>query len=215
MRKIAIIIGHTSKSRGAIRIDTGETEYDFNGRIAKAISDLAEKSGIFDVAIFRRNPSKGYGAQIKEVYSKADQWGAIATGELHFNSSATASASGCETLTSGSDMSMKLAAAVNGSIVDAFGVKDRGIVKRSAKDRGGASLHSGKAPAILFEPFFGSNAADCAKFSGEEAEIKLAHAILVGMGEALGVTVPVIAAADQPKPSLFAAIFAALFGGRK
>tara|TARA_R110000851_G_C12945142_1_gene552664 strand:+ start:41 stop:694 length:654 start_codon:yes stop_codon:yes gene_type:complete len=198
MRKIAIIVGHNSKSRGAIRIDTGETEYEFNGRIAKAVQDLAEKSGMFEVAIFRRSPGKGYNAQIKEVYAKADLWGATATGELHFNSSATASAAGCETLSSGSAKSLKLAGAVNNAIVKAFGVKDRGIVTRSKKQRGGASLHSGRAPAILFEPFFGSNASDCAKFSGDEAETKLAHAILMGIGEALGVKA---APARTPAPS--------------
>ncbi len=46
-------------------------------------------------------------------------------------------------------------------MLSALGRRDRGIKILSRSDRGGRSLHAGRAPAILVEPFFGSHSADC------------------------------------------------------
>ena len=184
--KIAYVVGHNRDKRGAVRVDTKETEYDFMGRIGSLMAEMAGDIEGVEVKIFRREPGLGYKREIEAVYDAVDEWGADVSIEGHFNSFDDPRANGCETLSSGSVKSLALAKAVNDAIIDESGAKDRGILTRSRQDRGGRSLFSGRAPAIMIEPFFGSNAADCQKFRGAEAERRLAGAILSGAVEALG-----------------------------
>lgn len=153
---LAVIVGHNSKSQGAIRQDTGETEYSWNSRLARVIGQLSPNYRGLRVGVFFRRPGIGYNAEIRDVYRRADEWGATATVELHFNSHHNPKATGTETLTSGSRMSKKYAEALQDEMLDALGLKDRGT-KTVRKGRGSASLISGKAPAALIEPFFGSS----------------------------------------------------------
>jgi len=154
--RLAVVIGHNARSRGAVRKDTGETEYEWNGRLAKIMEDLACEYHL-TLKVFRRTAGAGYYKQIRQVYAATDGWGADASIELHFNSSANPKSTGVEMLSSGSTRSLALAAAVQGQMVDVLGLRDRGVKIRTAQQRGGPSLHWGRAPAILGEPFFGSN----------------------------------------------------------
>ena len=63
-------------------------------------------------------------------------------------------------LSSGTVALLRLAALVQAAIVGVLGLPDRGVKTRQPDDRGGASLHSGRAPAILIEPYFASNERD-------------------------------------------------------
>jgi hypothetical protein len=93
-------------------------------------------------------------------------------------------ASGTETLTSGTALSLRLAESVQREMVLALGLRDRGIKTRAADERGGGSLYSGRAPAILVEPFFGSSSIGTSA-TDEDAEIeRLAHSILIGAKDA-------------------------------
>lgn len=166
--KLAVVIGHNSQAQGAVRRDTGETEYVWNGRLAQMMERLAPDFGI-ELRVFRRVAGGGYRSEIRRVYSQVDQWGADASIELHFNGSASPSASGTETLSSGTALSLRLAAAVQDEMVIALGLRDRGIKTVVGSDRGGASLIAGAAPAILVEPFFGSSP------KGQQATDRLAE----------------------------------------
>ncbi|OJY26211.1 MAG: hypothetical protein BGP11_13115, partial [Rhodobacterales bacterium 65-51] len=135
----------------------GRTEYDWCGDLAAAIRACAP--GMYEV--FRRPAGRPYSAEIRETYAAVDAKGAVASVELHFNGGPT-SASGAETLTSGSKGSLRLAGLIQPAMVQALGLRDRGIIVRARNDRGGLSLHAGRAPAVLLEPYFGSNPTDCA-----------------------------------------------------
>lgn len=154
---IALIIGHNACDQGAVRATDGRTEYDWNSDLAAAIRDRAP--GMY--TILRRNHRLGYTAEVREVYSVASGLGASATVELHFNG-AWPGATGTETLSSGSTGSLRLARLVQPAMVQALGLRDRGILVRKRTDRGGESLHAGRPPAVLLEPYFGSNSGDCA-----------------------------------------------------
>lgn len=182
--KLAIVVGHNAQSQGAVRGDTGETEYVWNGRLAQLMERLAPEFGI-DLRVFRRVSGGGYRAEIRRVYSEADSWGADASIELHFNGSSNPSATGIETLSSGTALSLRLAQAVQDEMIIALGLRDRGVKTVRGPDRGGASLVSGLAPAILVEPFFGSSAkGQQATDEGREQEA-LARAYLRGAAVAL------------------------------
>lgn len=177
--KLAIVVGHNSQAQGAVRGDTGETEYVWNSRLAQIMERLAPEFGI-DLRVFRRVAGGGYRTEIRRVYGEVDQWGADASIELHFNGSSDPRATGIETLSSGTALSLRLAQAVQDEMIIALGLRDRGVKTVGGSDRGGASLIAGAAPAILVEPFFGSSPkGQAASDEGREQEA-LARAYLKG-----------------------------------
>lgn len=155
--KIAIVVGHNARAQGAVRVTDGRTEFDWNGDLADMIEDIDPAS----VKVFHRVAGGGYSAQIKRVYGQVDTWGADVSLELHFNA-AGKTAHGCETLSSGTAGSLALAERVQAAIVADLPVSDRGVKLRPrGQGRGWLSLWAGRAPAVLLEPYFGSNAAEC------------------------------------------------------
>ncbi|NVK56645.1 MAG: N-acetylmuramoyl-L-alanine amidase [Alteromonadaceae bacterium] len=155
-KKLAIVIGHNAAAQGAVRRIDGISEFAWNG----ALADLIEEVGGDRVRIFRREKARSYSAEIDAVYAAVDQWGADASIELHFNSAASPLATGTKTLSSGSAGSRALALACHVGMIHALGLRDRGVEVRGRADRGGRSLFAGRAPAVLIEPYFGSNDGD-------------------------------------------------------
>lgn len=173
--KLAIVVGHNARAQGAVRVTDGQTEFQWNGDLAKRVAALADDDA---VKVFYRTPEGGYAAEIDRVYRATDAWGATCTIELHFNGSVKPTASGCLTLTSGSAGSLALAAAVHGRVQAVMGNRDRGIEQRPKEGRGGRSLFAGRAPAIMAEPYFGSNPEMCARADARKDD--LAAALLAG-----------------------------------
>lgn len=156
--KIALIVGHNARSQGAVRVTDGRSEFDWCADLANAIA--ASAPALYRV--FRRPSGLSYGAEIRQAYAPISKSEFAATIELHFNSVASPAATGTETLTSGTLGSLRLARLIQPAMVGALGLRDRGLVTRKRDDRGGESLWAGAPPAILIEPFFGSNPGDCA-----------------------------------------------------
>lgn len=184
MHKLALVVGHNTERQGAHSAHLAISEWPYWSKWAQdfAVANDPAISG-FEVKVFYRPSEVGYGAQIKQVYSEVDAWGADASIELHFNSAKSKTAHGCEMLSSGSKLSMALAAEVQKNTVfycyegDERDGVNRGVRTPMEKDRGYMSLHTGRAPAIIAEPFFGSNAQDCKMFDGEEFAAALTEAV--------------------------------------
>ncbi len=153
--KIAIVVGHNASRQGAVSVD-GTSEFAFNSELAECIRDH-DPAG---VRVFFRKRKGGYSAEIDRVYAEVDAWGADVSVELHFNGSSSPNAHGCLTLSSGTSGSLSLAHEVHTLCQAVMERKDRGIEIRTRHQRGGRSLWQGRAPAIMAEPFFGSNAED-------------------------------------------------------
>jgi len=185
-KKLAIVVGHNARSGGAVRPDTGESEYKYNSKLAAIIKEESCDYGL-DVEIFFRQYGGGYTAEIKRVYKEVDSWGADASIELHFNAAGSPNASGTETLSSGSKKSVKLAQEVQMEMVEELGLKNRGILIRNSrtKGRGYMSLVSGKCPAILTEPFFATSAIGRAATDDRFEQVKLAQSMLEGAARAM------------------------------
>lgn len=181
--KLAIVVGHNHVAQGAVRQDTGETEYVWNLDLAKMIEKEADAFHDIQVKVFKRQPVGGYTAEINRVYDEVDFWDADASCELHFNSHTSREASGTEVLSSGSRKSVAFATAMQLRLIEALGLKDRGVkIRRSG--RGSESLISGQAPAILIEPFFGSSAKGQAATDAPHEKRALARAILLAAKDA-------------------------------
>jgi N-acetylmuramoyl-L-alanine amidase len=177
--KLGLVVGHTAQAPGAVRKDTGEAEFFWNKDLAEIA--LAESKKIqcgVEVEIFYRPAHLGYKAGLRYAYAGADEWGADATCELHFNSHHNPAATGTEVLTSGTAASARFAAFLQDEMLDALGLRDRGekIVRRGG--RGGFNLICGKAAATLIEPFFGSSPIGLAATNERHEKVALARAIL-------------------------------------
>lgn len=185
--KLAIVVGHNSDKQGAVRGDTGESEFRFNSRIAEMMHEINRQNPVpnLELRTFFRRPGLGYSREIAEVYDTVDRWGADASIELHFNGAADSRATGTEVLSSGTAASLRLATALQKEITRTLGLRDRGIRTRTRQDRGGQSLFSGRAPAVLVEPFFGSSPLGQQATDERHEERALAAAYLVGAVEAM------------------------------
>jgi N-acetylmuramoyl-L-alanine amidase len=162
---LGVIVGHNAKSGGAMAVaPLSEQEFKFNTVVAELMEELGPEYGI-KVDILFRMAGKGYSAEIDEVYALADALNVDVTMELHFNAASSA-ARGTEVLSSGSQGSLAFANAVQSELVDSFkrkGSKNRGVKVLTSSDRGYRSVVAGRAPAILTEPFFGSNMSDASQ----------------------------------------------------
>lgn len=161
--KLAVVVGHTNSEKGAYATSRKVHEYTWN----KALADkILEARGTHDVRVFFRD-----GIGITGAYQSADDWGANATIELHFNASHHETSSGSGVLYApGSAKGRLLARCLQTELQGLTKLKSwpegtDGVVtpfQASGKQqRGLTSLTSGRAPAALVEPFFGSCPGDC------------------------------------------------------
>lgn len=181
--KLAIVVGHNHVAQGAVRPDTGETEYAWNSDLARLIEDEAQAFREIQVKVFKRQPARSYTDEIGRVYDQVDFWDADASCELHFNSHTSRTATGTEVLSSGSRKSLAFAEAMQERLIEALDLRDRGVkIRRSG--RGSESLMSGQAPAILIEPFFGSSPHGQQATDEPHEKRSLARAILLAAKDA-------------------------------
>jgi N-acetylmuramoyl-L-alanine amidase len=177
---IAICVGHSRKING--RYDGGaysptlkSNERDFNLKVAEHLQEMlflnGAKSHIFD-----DYKGSGYGSAMVNVSADVKAKKAIIAIELHFNS-ASESANGHEWLFWQSSLNgQRLAKCFHSAFSKAFPEStNRGLKPITPKDRGGAFLRYTHCPAIITEPFFGSNYRDSLPFATESGAIKLAR----------------------------------------
>lgn len=94
--RCVIIVGHNSKSQGAVNY-LKESEFVFNSRVArKVINKLAEEG--YQVPVIFRPAGKSYSAQVADVIKQLDMVGCDFAIELHYNFYSSAAAKGCEVL---------------------------------------------------------------------------------------------------------------------
>ena len=175
--KIALIVGHEKKSKGAFSKTLGQAEYDWNTELANMARNYATMIGA-EVQIFFRDV-----VGIAGAYKKALAWKPDALIELHFNA-ADGKASGTETLYNDAGDAKDVhevifAKKVNDAMVKALGLKDRGIKKRQPGDRGYGNINQTKSvPSILIESGFGDNPKDAKAMAANKN--KLAKALING-----------------------------------
>ena len=162
--KIAFVVGHHKKSKGAYSSFIGYSEWDFYNEVIKELGD---------VSVFWHDENiSGYTSRIQNTADKINRVNFDLVIELHFNSSANSKANGCETLYYYKSSKGRIYAdKFSELIVEQTGIKSRnGGLKalENKQDRGFASVYYTKAPTILIEPFFGSNKSDCDKIKSSK-----------------------------------------------
>lgn len=167
----ALVVGHTPDAPGAVSV-ADVTEFAFNSSLAPAVADAVTACDV--QIVYRGRPNDYWG-----LPRKVNATGADFAIELHFNAASPA-AHGTETLyASTSQAGMALAMVVHQEVLSALALRDRGIRPRTPEDRGGRFLWGTVMPAVIAEPFFGSNEVDWVRaISLREGLIRAyAHAI--------------------------------------
>lgn len=196
MNKVALIIGHNDRSRGAYS-PILLSEFKYWKRIAEKIK--GEIPEIVDV--YERKPNKAYIPEMNEVLKELNKNDYKFCLELHFNGSLNRDANGCECLVYWKNEKAKeLATDFMARLQNVFGSKIRNKVnilkekkiingketevekKENTKGitliqdsnvRGGYGICKSKDTYILVEPFFGTNQDESLKFSIESDVVDL------------------------------------------
>lgn len=153
--KIAIVVGHSRNSKGAVNKDSGANEFDFFSNLADDIKVNFPECNMSDqiVVIHREN---GY----KKLPHEINSFNVDLVVSLHANAHNT-KVEGCEMLyyhksTKGKEIAKIFQEKIQGIFLN----KDRGIKPKSSEDRGGYLLKETNAPCIICEPFFIDNNID-------------------------------------------------------
>jgi N-acetylmuramoyl-L-alanine amidase len=159
--KVAIVVGHHAKAKGAYSEFLKDSEFDFYNKVVDWYKRCLNGSG--DIYLHDENIG-GYITRIKNTARKLNTKNYDLVIELHFNA-ATPQANGCETLyyfqsKKGREYAFKFSQIVHEQT--GIKVRNNGLKALTHKgDRGFASVFYPSAPTILIEPFFGSNKKDC------------------------------------------------------
>lgn len=179
---IALCIGHSRRING--RRDGGAVstggmqEWDYNQDLAMRLAAILTADGRTRPVIFDEYQGPGYGGAMSWLAQAAAKAGAILAVELHFNSADNPEARGFEFLHwKSSEAGRRLAQAFIDSMTAHFPQSHSRGVKPIAKgERGWHFLAMTECPAVILEPFFGSNASEWARFSHLADELAQAYA---------------------------------------
>ncbi|MDC9722364.1 MAG: N-acetylmuramoyl-L-alanine amidase [Urechidicola sp.] len=171
MKKVAIIIGHRSGNKGAKSEWLGTNEYDYMKAVALHLKDVA------DVYERPNTPFVTEAYRIKQLTNKVNKKSYDLVLSLHFNAFKDDNAHGSTALHYVTNKRTKRLGQRFTQLINLwFGVAQRDLIPITSKyQRGGALIMNINAPALLLEPFFGSNPADCVNFY--DAEEKYAELI--------------------------------------
>ena len=159
-KKIAFVIGHTSKDKGAFSTFLQVSEFDL-------FKEFANKhlSGVGDIFLHDETITS-YTQRQADTATKTTEYEYVF--ELHFNA-ATPAAEGCEALFyTGNTKAKKIAEKFCSLMVHFLDMKNRGAKALNASDRGFGFVSKQKPTALILEPFFGSNEDDCRNFKQEK-----------------------------------------------
>lgn len=154
MKKVAICIGHNKKHQGAVSLFLNSTEFAYNSRVAALVKAQLGTS----VDLYNRKFFGSYTKEMEDLSHRVNQENYTAVIELHFNA-AVPGVEGCEALHfHTSKAGQYFADTFCDAIVEEYGSRNRGAKPLSKDtDRGYGFVQKMKAPAIIVEPFFGSN----------------------------------------------------------
>jgi N-acetylmuramoyl-L-alanine amidase len=189
---IALCVGHSRRladgtpEGGAITCDGGTSEWEWNAALARLIAaELHDAHGIAAEIVNDYGP-RGYGSAMRWLGGTCLRGfpGLRLAVELHFNSADDPAASGHEWLYWPGSIKGKLAATELHLAMcrDFPAIRPRGV-KIPPDARGAAFLRETPCPAVIAEPFFGSNPRDwdAARARPE----KLAATLAAGLAAAL------------------------------
>jgi len=163
---LAICVGHSRHNdMGAVACDGKTDEWTYNIQVAREMQAALAEAGVESVVV-DQYVGQGYTAAMDNLSAELKELKVDAAIELHFNS-AHPNARGSEMLHLDTSKNGEwLARCLQEAVLDEFQTADRGTKGRSA-GRGVQFLEKTHCPAVIVEPFFGSNEADWEIFENQ------------------------------------------------
>lgn len=174
---IAICIGHSrAGDSGAVSV-TGTTEHTFNSHLGQLVVDQLQANGHQAILITKYN-GQGYIAAMRWLGRYLREIGATVAIELHFNASDSPKSRGYEYLHhAGSHRGRELAAWLTDFHRGQFPANfSRGLQAIDKTGRGYSFLHETPCPAVICEPFFGTNPDEWANYTAALDKLALVYA---------------------------------------
>lgn len=160
MKKVAIIVGHRSKRKGAFSEHLQTTEYDYFKCVASFLGDIA------DIYYRPNTPFVSEAYRIKQLANEVNRNQYEIVLSLHFNAFSDQKANGVTALHYITNRETKeFCKQFVNSVTANFGIKKRPLIAiQSKSQRGGTLILSINSPTIILEPFFGTNFSDSMAF---------------------------------------------------
>lgn len=190
MKKIALIIGHNEKNKGAYSEYLKISEYDFYSKVLdvlfkkyKEAFNLKEEfvKNIQDKITIFRIPNTGYSKEMAEVVNTLEKNNFDLAIELHFNATTNHNQHGNTVLYWHKSREGKKLAELFQEIMTSYTeVKKLDLIPiNSLKQNGAYGIVKSKCSYILLEPFFGDNKIDTDKINIE----KMAEVLFLFLNE--------------------------------
>jgi N-acetylmuramoyl-L-alanine amidase len=176
MSIFALCVGHSRRGdRGAVNTQ-GVTEHAFNTPLAMRVAEILRERG-HSAHVIDSYDADNYDDAMRWVAAQVGVLRADAAVELHFNS-ASASANGYEYLYWGSSKrSERLAKSFLTEHSRRFPKSTkRGVKPCDPTSRGAGFLRRTPCPAVILEPFFGSNTSETDLYSASREELARVYA---------------------------------------
>lgn len=177
MAKIALCVGHSRRGDRTGALNTHNvSEYAFNRHLARHTAAILRERG-HDPLVIDDYQKLGYSAAMCWLADAVKDFGADVAVEFHFNS-AGPFATGHEWLHWHSSVrGQALAQSFNKAFKAAFPkARARGVKPISEDDRGGGFLRRTHCPAVILEPFFGSNKEETDHYTRRSTKLAQAYA---------------------------------------
>lgn len=177
MAKIALCVGHSRRGDRTGAINTSSvSEYAFNRHLARLTAAILRERG-HDPLVVDDYTKQGYSAAMCWLADAVKDFGADVAVEFHFNS-AGPFATGHEWLYWHTSVrGAVLAKCFDKCFRKAFPqAKARGAKPADDEDRGGGFLRRTHCPAVICEPFFGSNKEETDHYTKRSALVAQTYA---------------------------------------
>lgn len=158
---VAICVGHSRVGDSGAESISGSPEWNYNKRIAELLRMELTRRNINSV-VFSSYQGRGYGSAMAWIATQLNLFNVDFAVELHFNASDNSQANGFEFLYWNTSKRGKKICELFQQV---FKKKypnntDRGIKALTLKSRGALFTRLTSMPAVILEPFFGTNATE-------------------------------------------------------
>lgn len=176
IKHVGICIGHSRIGDSGAASVGGVSEWNYNVRVADLLQKNLASCGL-KATVIRHYPRRSYGEAMTWLSKELKRLKCDVAIELHFNS-ASSLATGHEYLHLENSVNGKrLAACFNRRHKAHYPAqRDRGVKNLSKGERGYEFVHRVTPPAVICEPFFGSNAMEWNIFKDDHQKLAVAYA---------------------------------------
>ena len=162
---IGICVGHSRKGDNGAVSTSGASEWQYNKKVAESLRSELKKRNI-NAVVFSNYEGSTYGSAMSWICTQLILFNVNLAVERHFNSSSDPKANGYEFLYWGNSTKGRKICQLFQQVFNQRYPKnkDRGIKPLNLGSRGALFTRLTNVPAVILEPFFGSNPSEWATF---------------------------------------------------